>query len=200
MTLNEGRRRETHTILGSKNVHFVKEDQDRKLFWRESISLKEGSLACLMQYAPQAFPDIYFVDSVLRNLNTLGGGYLASRDCVQDALAKLDDLGKWVFSCPPPAITPSEHQQKNDNSQPPNRLIINRFANLGLDVVPEKPNVQKNNHCCRAREAEIGGRIVYCEWHIRLEPNRNRIHIHRPVKESCEKVVVGVIAKHLPLP
>ena len=59
---------------------------------------------------------------------------------------------------------------------------------------------KKNNHCCRAREAEIGGRIVYCEWHIRLEPNRNRIHIHRPVKESCEKVVVGVIAKHLPLP
>ena len=200
VTLNEGRQRETHTTFGSETVHFVKKDKDRKLSWRKSISLKGGSLACLKQYAPHAFPDIYFVDGVLCDLNTLGGGYLASRDRVQEALAKLNDWGKWVFSCPPPAMTPSEDQQENGNSRPPNQLITKRFSNWGLDVAPEKPNVKRDNNCRRVREADIGGLILYCEWHIKLEPYRNCIHIHPPVPESGEKAVVGMIKEHLPVP
>ena len=206
VTLNEGRPRETHTTLGSETVHFVKKDQDRKVFWRKSISLEGGSLAYLTQYAPHAFPDIYFVDGVLRDLDKLGGGYLASRVLVQEDLAKLNDWGNWVFLAPPPALTPppdmtpGEYQQENGNSRPPNQLITKRFLNFGLDVAPEKSNVKRDKNCYSAREADIGGQRLYCEWHIKLEPNRNRIHIHPPVPESGKKVVVGMIAEHLPLP
>ena len=200
VTLAEGGPRETRTSLGSATVRFVKKDKDRKLFWRDAISLNGDGLNCLMRYAPHAYPNICFVDGVLCDLDTLDGGYIASSCRVQHTLAQLDDWGKWVFSCPPPAVAPTEDQQKNNGSRPSNQLMKKRFLGLGLDAAPENPIVKKNRNCRNAREAEIGGRILYCEWHIKLERHRNRIYIHRPVRESCDKVVVGMIADHLPLP
>lgn len=200
VSLQEGGQVETKTRLGTATLHFVRDEGSRKAFWREAITLDGDNADSLIRHASHAFPNIHFVESALENVNRLAGGYLASRGLVKDALASLDDWGKWVFTSPPPAMTPAECPNANDGGVPSNQLIENRFSGLGLEAAPENPNVRADRASREARETILGDRTLYCEWHIKLEPHRNRIHIHAPVPESGEKVVVGMIDEHLPLP
>lgn len=200
VTLQESRRVDTKTRLGTAALHFVRDEDNRKAFWREAISLDGDNADSLIRHACHAFPNIHFVDKVLENVNRLAGGYPASRGIVKGALASLDDWGKWVFTSPPPAMTPAECPNSNVGGMPSNQLIENRFSGLGLDAAPEKPNVKADRASREARETVLGDRKLYCEWHIKLEPHRNRVHVHAPVPESGEKVVVGMIDEHLPLP
>lgn len=200
VTLQESCLVDTKTRLGEANLHFVRDEGSRKNFWREAISLDGDNAGSLISYASHAFPNIHFVDGVLGGVNRLSGGYLASRGLVKGALASLDDWGRWVFTSPPPAMTPEECPNANGGGHPSNQLIENRFSGLGLDAAPENPNVKADRVSREARETVLRGCKLYCEWHIKLEPHRNRIHIHAPVPESDEKVVVGMIDEHLPLP
>lgn len=191
---------ETKTVSGEAVVHFVQHEGGRKKFWRDRILIEGDNVAGLARLAPHAYPDIHFVDGVLSHMNRLSGGYLASRNIIKSALAILDDYGGWIFNCTPPAETPDEQAVDCTGIQPSNQLIEKRFLGLGMTVAPENPNVYRSRICREARETILDGRALYCEWHVKLEPHQNRIHIHKPVKESNHKVVVGMIADHLPLP
>ena len=200
VTLGENRIAPTTTATGSFDVHFVGDDTGRKHFWRAAIILEGDDLNSLVRHVPRAYPSIHFAGNVVMHANHLSGGYLASRKRIQDALAVLDDWGHWVFTYPPPAIVPGEAPPPNLDARPSNQLIEHRFKGFGLDAAPEKPNVRNDRVCREARETVLGGRTLFCEWHVKLEPHRNRIHFHAPIPESGERVVVGMIHEHLPLP
>ncbi len=191
---------ETTTVSGVASVHFVADEGSRKRFWQEVIVLQGDDAASLQRYAAHAFPDLFFVEGVLTHLERLGGGYRAARERVRSALSALDDRGHWIFTNPPPAFAPEERLLTSSEGMPPNQLVIGRFARSGLDVAPENPNVYMNRECREARETTLDRRTLYCEWHVKLEPHRNRIHIHAPVPQSKDKVIIGLIAEHLPLP
>lgn len=186
--------------LGETVVHFVLDENGRKSFWRYSITFEGDNEQSLIRNAERAYPDLYFYRGVLNHLNNLSGGYLSNRLAIRETLEILNDFGAWVFNFPPPALAPEDTAPAQEGLNPSNQLIEKRFAGFGLDVAPEKPNVRSDVTCRIAREAKLQSRVLYCEWHVKLERHRNRIHLHSPVPESDGKVVVGMIADHLPLP
>ncbi|MBY5446192.1 hypothetical protein HFO93_22440 [Rhizobium leguminosarum] len=200
LTIGHARIVETTMATGSADIHFVCDESSRKAFWREVIILSGDTLATLSHYASNAYPQLHFVDGVLNDAGSLVGGYLASRQRVQRILATLNDWGHWTFTCPPPALAPGEMLLQNMDEHPSNQLIKRRFVGFYLDAAPEKPNVRLNRKCREAREIKLGERTLYCEWHVKLEGHQNRIHFHAPVPESDDKLVIGIIHEHLPLP
>lgn len=200
ITLGQGGIFATSTHAGNAQLHFVRDERDRKAFWRKRVEMERGDLTVLNQISRHAYPNIHFVDGVLYNLDRLSGGYLAVKSKVLQILSQLDDWGQWVFECRPPAISPGEESLDHPKVAPSNQLIEKRFAGLGILVSPEKPNVRLNGRCRRAREVALGSTTLYCEWHVKIEPHRNRIHFHKPIAESDNKLVVAIIHEHLPLP
>lgn len=200
VTLGQARVLDTVTAQGGVSVRFVCDDLSRREFWRQAVILEGDDAASLQRHAAQAYPNLHFAEGALEGLDRLSGGYLAARYEVQRTFAALDAGGAWAFTCPPPALAPGEAPPPDPDARPTNQLIQTRFAGLGLDVVPEKPNVRSDRACRVARETTVGDRTLYCHWHVRLELHRNRIHVHEPVPESGARLVVGMIAEHLPLP
>ncbi|MCX2564707.1 hypothetical protein [Acetobacter thailandicus] len=199
-TLGDAKIVSTTTLTESTLVHFVSDEMSRKTFWRDAIVLVGDDLKDLQFYASHAYPNLYFVDNVINNAAKLVGGYNALRDRVKNALAVLDDWGEWIFKHPPPAIKPSERQQSDPDTLPNKQIIQRRLTAMKLEAAPENPNVRCKRVSREARETVLSGKVLYCEWHIKLEPHQNRIHFHAPVSVSDNKVVIGMIDKHLPLP
>lgn len=198
--LGGGRIANTTSSLGGADLHFVADDSGRRQFWREMVLLQGDNLESLVRYSPHAYPDLHFVEGTLQHANQLAGGYLGSRRRVQDALAVLDDWGSWAFTWPPPAIMANEGSPPDMSASPSKPLIRQRLVGYGIDAAPENANVRDHRESRQARETVLGNCTLYCEWHVKLEPHRNRIHFHAPVPESGDKLVIGMIHEHLPLP
>jgi len=88
----------------------------------------------------------------------------------------------------------------DETARPTNKIIAQRFHGFGIVIAPENPDVFLNRRCREAREVKAGGLSLYCEWHVKLEPHRNRIHVHPPIPTTDNKFIVGVIDEHLILP
>lgn len=168
-------------------------------FWQSAIDVEGNSLASFERFAPLAYPRIHFFGKVLQQAGELAGGYHASSALLKRHLKALDEYGHWIFTAAPPAESPRDVPGL-EGTKPPNQLIQRRFALLTLDVAPENPNVYADSKCRAARQIDIDGKRLYCEWHCKIEPHRNRIHIHAPVPESKGRLVVAIICEHLPLP
>ncbi|MEO9528237.1 hypothetical protein [Roseibium sp.] len=191
----------TSTASGNVETHFVSDEPGRTRFWRDMIILRGDSLESLSEFASRAYPDLYFTDGVLTTADhRLAGGYLASRHRVRRTLEVLSDWGHWIFTSPPPALAPGEAPPVDPGASPSNQIIELRFAGFGVTAAPENPNVRTHRASREARETFISGRTLYCEWHVKLQPHQNRIHFHKPISESGDKVVIGMIDEHLPLP
>jgi len=191
---------ETISSAGRAQVHWVRDDATHRAFWRSAIDIEGDSEGTLKRIAPHAFPDLHFHHELWRGLKRLAGGYLAVRSQIRQYLTVLDDYGRWVFTFPPPALSPDEAIEAEANARPTNQVIEKRFRGLDLDMAPEKPNVYANRECRAAREITVKDRLLYCEWHGKLEPHQNRLHVHAPVKESNNKVIIAIFDEHLPLP
>lgn len=190
----------TSTAKGVQPVYFVNDEEGARLFWRDAIVVEGDGLDTLQRFAARAYPRIYFADGVLGALAGLPGGFIAIRPRVKHALGILDDQGAWTFSAAPPALRPEDPAGRDPLASPSNQIIEQRFRGFGIEVAPENPNVYRSGAHRRAREITIGATTLYCEWHVKLEPHRNRMHIHAPIAASGGRVVVAIIHEHLPLP
>jgi hypothetical protein len=190
----------TETPAGSAQVWWVKSEKDRLSFWRDAIVLIGDSEATLSELAPHAYPSILFASKSVSGVGRLAGGYRPNSQELRKTFEILNDDGVWAFTAPPPALRRDDHCAQDATGAVTNRIIEARFAGLGLLAAPENPNVYRNSLTRSAREITSQGRVLYCGWHIKLEPHRNRIHVHGPVPESDDRLVVGIIHEHLPLP
>jgi len=190
----------TTTVAGSADIFFVKTRSNRLDFWRDAIRLRGDNEATFQSISPHAYPDLYFHENVLANVARLAGGYLALRNEIQRSLAVLNDYGHWSFTFPGPSLRPEDTEGADQIAPVTNHLIERRFRAHGLVVSPENPNVYLNLDCRHAREVQVDDELLYCGWHVKLEPNRNRIYLHRPVDSASDRVVVAIIHEHLPLP
>lgn len=202
---------ETVSQQGRVMVHWILDETSHRAFWRSAIDVLGDSIAVVQELAPHAFPDTYFHRGVLGSLNSLVGGYLPFRKKIRQIFSVVDDWGAWIFTAAPPRILPTD-EANNADGFPSNQLVQKRFQARGLEAAPEKPNVYSDKTCREARqitveqEVQVGREIrveretLYCEWHFKLEPHQNRIHVHAPVKTSGGRPVVGIVCDHLPLP
>lgn len=200
LSLKRAGAHKTMSNLGSVSVHWIVDETTNRAFWRSAIDVHRGTADALERYAPHAFPSLFFHPDVWQGLSTFAGGYLAVRTEVQRYLAVLDDYGNWAFTAPPPALSPSEPAGPEVDLLPTDQIVERRFRGLNLDMAPENPNIRAHTSCRQAREVIVGNRTLYCEWHGKLQPHRNRIHIHAPVSESDGKVVIAKFHEHLQLP
>jgi hypothetical protein len=166
-------------------------------FWQCAIELEGNSPASFERFATLAYPRLHFAGEVLHQADEFAGGYHAIANVLKYYLKRLDESGHWAFTAAPPAESRTDPPGP-EGSNPSNQLIQRRLA--PLDVAPENPNVYANTTCRTARQIQLEGRTLYCEWHCKLEPHRNRVHIHAPVPESNDKLVIAIFAEHLPLP
>jgi hypothetical protein len=189
---------DTKSSLGNANIHYIKDESAHRFFWR--LGLNGGTAEMLERFSPNAFPDIYFCPGIWRGFRGLAGGYLAIRDQIWKYLCVLDDYGRWIF-CAPNLATPFQISDDwNVNTRPSNQLIERRFKSHNLEMTPENPNVFKDKTCREAREISIDNKLLYCEWHGKLEPHRNRLYVHPPIFQSNWKVIMAIAHEHLPLP
>ncbi|AJX14930.1 hypothetical protein [Burkholderia ubonensis] len=190
---------ETTSSHGKAQVHWICDERSTVEFWRSAIAIEGDGQAALLRFAHRAYPNLCFYPNVLSGADRFNGGYYANASELMRYLSALSDHGAWVFTAPPPAETEKD-AAGNGVGLPTSQLIQRRFELLGLVVAPENPDVYRDGRCRRAREVEFGGRVLYCEWHCKLQPHQNRIHIHAPVRESDDKVMIAIFAVHLPLP
>ncbi|MHA6888061.1 hypothetical protein [Ralstonia pseudosolanacearum] len=191
----------TRSRLGDATVHWVKTESAHKNFWRSAVDVERDNEATLERLAPHAFPNLHFHTGVWAQLGRFDGGYDAVRQRLRFYLAALDDHGHWAFTGPPPALRPEEAVfLQQSAARPTNQLIERRFHGLALTMAPENPDVHRDRTCRKAREIELGQHTLYCEWHGKLEPHRNRVYVHPPVPGVIDKVVIAIFHEHLPLP
>jgi hypothetical protein len=190
---------ETATLATQTNLHWVGNSMSITEFWREGIDIEGNTPAVFERLAARAYPQLYFVGNVLHHAGDFVGGYHANAANLKRHLAVLNDHGHWAFSAAPPAQDPTD-PPGNAGNQPPDQLVQIRFARKQVEIAPEHANVKANKKSREAREVTLDGKVLYCEWHCKLEGHQNRIHVHRPVKESNDKLVVAIFARHLPLP
>jgi hypothetical protein len=190
----------THSTEGEACVFWVRCEADRLQFWRDAIVLQGDDLDSLKTYSSHAYPDLYFHLGVLGNLAGLPGGYPALRTNVRSAFSTLNDDGCWAFTASPPALSRNELPGPDLGAAPTNQNIETRFRGLGLILTPENPNVYADRNGRQDREIQIAQRTLYCGWHLKLEPHRNRIHVHPPVPESGNRLIIAIISEHLYLP
>jgi hypothetical protein len=189
----------TTSSRGNVSLHWINDSASHREFWRAAMHVEGGSPDTFRRMASHAYPDLYFCPGVLARVGDFNGGYYANIDLLKSYLGVFNDYGTWVFTAPPPALLTTDPPGR-ETDKPSNQTIEERFKLLGLSVAPEKPNVHKNATCREAREVTIGGAVLYCEWHGKLQKYQNRIHIHPPVAQSQNLLVIGKIADHLPLP
>jgi len=195
----------TQSPHGAIALHWLGDATCHAHFWRDAIELEGDSIQTLQRLAPHAYPNLYFPESVWKGCNDFEGGYYSQASELRRYLAALDGCGSWIFAASPdhglvadgPAAQASAIE---DAALASDQVVIRRFAQLKLDVVPEKPNVRKDKTSRQAREIEIGEKVLYCHWHGRLQAHQNRVHIHAPVPESGNRLVVAIFASHLPTP
>ena len=200
LSLNRSGRFSTSSSHGWLSIYFVKNEVDLPLFWRDMIVLKGANLDWLSRLAPHAYPDLLFYPEVIADAARLDGGYLAQHYKLTNAFAVLNDFGAWIFTYPPPALQPGEDSRDAVGHAPSNQLIERRFLAFGLIAAPESPDVRKDQKSHDARLVRVGLAELYCEWHIKLELHRNRIHIHGPDIITDGRILVAIIHEHLPLP
>ena len=189
----------TTSAVAPQSLHWVGDSRSVAEFWREGINIEGNTLVAFERLATRAYPKLHFVGNVLQHAGDFVGGYHSNAPNLKRHLAVLNDYGHWAFTSAPPAQDPTEPPGPAGN-QPPDQLVQTRFARKQVEIAPEHANVKSNKTCREAREVTLGGKLLYCEWHCKLQSHQNRIHVHRPVSESNDKLVVAIFAQHLPLP
>jgi hypothetical protein len=182
------------------HIYWINDEVTHLNYWRTQIHHLGIGADELQRYSGNAFPTVYFHKNFWKQLNDLDGGYISAREDVFEMLKILNDHGEWIFFCSGTSTDFDADQIIKKGSKASNQTIINRFIKFNLNASPEKPNVFKNKTCRDSRTIEVDGRNIYCEWHIKIQLHRNRIHIHEGIEQSKFKTIIAIASNHLPLP
>lgn len=135
-----------------------------------------SALRDLEKYAQDAFPKLRFSDTAWNSIATLEG---KPRDLLVEVvrhLAVLNDKAPGIWE-----------REVNQVSR------IYEMHLFGVECSPESPKTRANNKAIKERQFIFSGSPVQCEWHTKIEWNRNRIHF-----SVCEdEVLIGCFSPHL---
>jgi hypothetical protein len=165
------------------DVHFVPDDPTHTDFFRQAFTFERVTdVDAFATLAPSAFPELRFVEGVFRGLRDLSQPLRSRRDIVINHLSVLNDNGAAIFA------------------RRTNRDIEAGFSEVGLDISPENTGTRNDGACKRERQREYLGETLFFEWHTKIEPHLDRIHVHPGNDKSGSRVIVGIIHRHLRLP
>lgn len=163
-------------------VFFVSDSNSHVGLFRQAIVQEHVNITGFAALASFAFPDLVFVDGAIDGCRDLSRPFINRIHELVKHLSILNDFGADIFSLK-------------------RAYEIERgFAAHGVIISRETTETIADGHCRRARERIYQGKTLLFEWHTKIEPHIDRIHVHPPTEVSLGKVIVGIVSEHLPLP
>ena len=157
------------------DVYFAVSTEDHPGFFRLLYEWEDVSESDFFERARLAFPRLVFAaDTSFRKFQ---GAYRTLRPKVVDHLGRINDRFPEVYA--------AENGMPDEVS-----------SRLGIQVSIEG-NTRSSERLMRLRDVEFRGQVYRCEWHSKLEPNRNRIHFHVIDCMSETKILIGIFHEHL---
>ncbi len=154
-----------------------------RLFYRDLPDLLDLGPEALINNCVRAFPNLYFKSEIAGEIKNFSRSYRDIRDDLHQALIALnDELPRLIEAGVP-------HQE-----------LGARFAAVsGFDFSPESPKTHRNKDAMKERNVSLGDKTFCCEWHLKIEPHRDRIHIHfyDPCIGNGRQILVGIFCEHL---
>ncbi len=175
-------RRGLLTLSGESSaveVVFFAAASEAHRIWRHAFTLENVSEHEFFAIAEFAFPTLIF-HSDLR-FGKFAGSYAAVRDPVVRVLCALNDHF--------PRVLAERMGLPYD--------VAAAMGQYGVDLSPESPRTHSNEASMRQRDVTHEGSRYRCEWHAKIERNRNRIHFTLPTDGPNGRILIGVFTNHL---
>lgn len=169
----------TTSTHGSAKVFFFTCAATFSEFWRGLYELEDIPEAGFFELAERAFPELIFNPDL--SFRRFEGAYRGLRDKVILHLGVLND--HFLAAHRDAAGLPSAVEP----------LLTAKGCS---GVSPESPKTHKSEAKMRQRDVQYQGRTVRCEWHSKIEPQRNRIHF-KFGEAFGNKVFIGIFVDHL---
>ena len=137
-----------------------------------------------LRLAPWMFPNLYFKHGIESEFRRFAGGYISVREDLTKHLSVLNDDFRSVLDA-----------NGGDGDQTAKRLGASR----GIDMSPESSNTKRDSAAWRHRKISIEGKDIYCDWHTKLSPTKNRIHFYPGRADIAGgRIIIGIFHEHLP--
>lgn len=163
-------------------IHFVTNEATHVAFFRDAVSVENADERGFAILARSAFPLLQFVEGVFGGLRDFSRPFRDRRGDLVFHLSVLNDAGARIFALAQ------------------NQRIEAEFRALQVIMSPETRETIADGRCRRARERVHGDETLVFDWHMKVEPQIDRIHVHPGTAASAGRVLVGIFHAHLPLP
>lgn len=166
--------------LNRAEIFFFASASELPMFWRHLYELEDAAEDVFFDLAGRAFPELIFHADL--NFRRFAGAYRELREPVVRHLAVLNDNFIEAY----------------DEASGIARQVEAILASAGCPgISPESPSTHRNQQAMRARDVDHDGVLIRCEWHTKIEPNRNRIHFAFGGSLG-QRVFIGIFTDHLP--
>ena len=173
-------------------IFFVAGESQHVHFFRSVIALENADEAKFERLSRSAFPVLDWADNVWRGLGHLNRPYIEIRDKLVRCLGGLSDHGAACFD----EFTAGD----------PRQLAGVLSAKVGAETSDENGATKRDPQSKRDRTRRHRGIDKVFWWHVKLEPNVDRIHfLYEPPSASLaglgeSHIVVGLFKDHCVLP
>lgn len=168
-------------------IYFVVEDEEHVGFFRAVIDLERADEAIFAGLACSAFPELAWADGVWNGLSKLSRPYVSVRRELIRYLGGLNDNGSNCF-----------HEYR---IREPQRLAAVLSSKIGTQVSDENGRTKRHMRSREDRTRRHNGIEKVFWWHIKLLPDRDRIHFRYEERSSGRgQIVVGLFKDHCVLP
>lgn len=164
---------------GAVEVVFFAAAPEVREVWRHAFALEDVAEYEFFAVAAFAFPGLVFHPDL--RFGKFDGSYAALRDRVVGILGALNDHFPRVLA---------EHKGIPYD-------VAAAMGKYGVDLSPESPNTHANEASMRQRYVTYDGTQYCCEWHVKIERQRNRIHFALPAAGPARRILIGIFTVHL---
>ncbi len=169
--------------VGDRNLHLIGTISQAIEFYRAAIELGDFAEECFIQNCQRAFPNLYMRAGIENEIARFSMHYKdGMRLKLTRALSDLND------------ILPDLLLRLRDL-----REIARQFdARSEFSISPESPLTRRNAAAMRQRDVVFDRKLVRCEWHLKIEPQRDRIHFSFAEQDVAPgRILVGIFTEHL---
>lgn len=162
---------------------FLQRESQLPTMFRRMIIIEDCNPEDFIELCPLAFPHLYCPPVLTQQFAKFETPYSAARQLVVNHLSGLNDFFRTAME--------RHHGQ-------PDQVAAELKSSAAIVISPESPNTHKNKIAMREREVFVDDKVLVCEWHTKLHPERDRIHFHpgHP-KVAGGRIVIGLFAHHL---
>jgi hypothetical protein len=163
-------------------LHYVGDQATAVRFYRDAPELGNFTERQYVENFDRAFPQLHFRANIADDLDKFSGPYRAMRPTLTKAFADLNDILPHLLYL-----------------KLPGQQIAQQFsASSSFSISPESPQTHRDLKAMRERDVIFGKVTVRCEWHLKIQPDRDRIHFHFGVAGTGGgKILIGKLCYHL---